>query len=137
MAQGTVSVRINYTKVRRYVTPIEKDMCKKAADATQKRVKKNIEREDRIDSRTMIDSIRVEKTNGPNYRVIGRTPYIGYQEHGRPAVYAKTVINGRLMPMNFFWRKKGKYVSFFKVAADEGGHFFADARDQIRLGDFL
>jgi hypothetical protein len=141
MAAGSGIVRINYKKIQKYARELGDDAAKRAADITKARVVRNIRSEDRINTGRMIESIKVEKTYEMNYRVIGRAPYLGLQEHGRKAIVAGTYIrdkNGRRRrkPMYFYWWKAGGNVKLLKVKADPGGHFFADAREMLHLGDF-
>lgn len=143
MAAGSSGVvRINYKKVQKYARELGDDAARRAADITKDRVVKNIRQTGRIHTGKMIDSIKVEKTYEMNYRVIGRAPYLGKQEHGRKAIVAGTYImkdgkrTRKRKPMYFYWRKTGQNVMFLKVKKDPGGHFFRDAREMLHFGDF-
>ena len=139
MGKTTVSMRINQGKLHRAIGKMADEATKRAADTTQARIQADIEEQGFVRTGNFRDSIRVEKTYGPNYRVISRDPKSRLLEHGAPAHKIYPRANNRRGLLVFYWEKAGAVVYRRSVnhPGFTGGGFFAGARDRLTKNDWL
>lgn len=127
-----MKINIDMGRLERRFRREEVESARRAADATEKRVKDNIISSGRVDTGRMHDTIHQEQAGPTHIKVVSGAPYTIYQEKGIGPVRPTKAKALRFKP-----KGSGTFVFAMRTKGFPGAHFFGKAFRAIRLQDFL